>query len=119
MQVSTDVAHAASDSIAYEPFDGLGAVLSGAPDAQVGWLRTTSAGDGMLYAGMFTAQPSTFRYQFSGDETFHVLEGDLDVAIDGGPTVTLRPGDIVSFPKGASSVWTIRKPIRKFFVISG
>ena len=31
----------------------------------------------------------------------------------------LHPGDIVSFPKGATSVWRVHKPFKKFFVISG
>ncbi len=103
----------------YEPFDGFEAILEGDPAAEVAWLRTESGGEGMLYTGMFTAQPSTFRYVFGGDESLHVLDGDLDVAVDGGETVTLSPGDIASFPKGASSTWTLRAPLRKFFVISG
>jgi uncharacterized protein len=119
MDVTTEAATATIDTSAYEPFNGFDAVLAGDPAAQVAWLRTTSGGDGMLYAGMFTAQPSTFRYTFGGDETFHVIDGDLDIAVDGGATVTLKPGDIASFPKGARSTWTIRAPFRKFFVISG
>jgi uncharacterized protein len=95
------------------------AVLSGDPAARVAWLRTGSGGAGVLYTGMFTAEPSTFRYSFAGDESFHVLDGDLDIQVDGGEAVTLGPGDIVSFPKGASSTWTVRAPLRKFFVISG
>ena len=104
---------------AAESFTGFDAVLDGEPAARVAWLRTGSGGEGMLYTGMFTAEPSTFRYTFGGDESFHVLDGDFDIAIDGGSVVTLRRGDIASFPKGASSTWTIREPIRKFFVISG
>jgi uncharacterized cupin superfamily protein len=119
MSVSIAVAQARSDTKAYEPFDGLDTVLAGDPAARVAWLRTHSGGQGVLYTGMFTAQPSTFRYSFSGDESLHVLDGDLDIAVDGGPTVTLGPGDIASFPKGAVSTWTIRAPFRKFFVISG
>ncbi len=107
------------DTVDYEPFDGFEAVLEGDPNAKVAWLRTESGGEGMLYTGMFTAEPSTFRYAFGGDESFHVLEGDLEIMIDGGETVTLTPGDIASFPKGALSTWTLHSPLRKFFVISG
>ena len=117
---STDVIHRGSiDTGTYEPFDGFEAIVHGEPAAQVAWLRTSSGGEGVLYAGVFTAQPATFVYRFAGDETFHVLDGDLDVTLDGGEQVSLRPGDIVSFPKGARSTWTLHTPFRKFFVISG
>lgn len=117
--MSNTIAHTNVGTKNYESFDGFEAVLDGDPDAKVAWLRTESSGDGVLYTGMFTAQPSTFRYHFSGDESFHLLDGDLDIAVDGGETVTLAPGDIASFPKGATSTWTLRAPLRKFFVISG
>jgi uncharacterized cupin superfamily protein len=107
------------DSPIDEPYDGFDAVLAGEPNARVSWLRTGSAGEGILYAGMFVLEPSVIRYTFAGDESFHVLQGDLDIAVDGGDVVTLRPGDLVSFPKGARSTWTVRSTLRKFFVISG
>lgn len=109
--------HAGTDD--YEPYDGFDAVLAGDPAGAVAWLRTASGGDGVLYAGMFTVAPSTFRYAFAGDETVHVLEGDVEISLDGGPSVRLRPGDIASFPKGARSTWTVVAALKKFFVISG
>jgi uncharacterized cupin superfamily protein len=117
---ATDMIHHDSiDTGDYEPFDGFEAVLGGEPAARVAWLRTSSGGDGVLYAGMLTAQPATFVYRFAGDETFHVLDGELDVTLEGGERVSLRPGDIESFPRGARSTWTLHAPFRKFFVISG
>ncbi len=68
--------------------------------------------------GIFTGNPSTFPYTFSGDETFHVIEGDVTIEVEHA-AVDLHPGDIVSFPKGATSVWRVHKPFKKFFVISG
>lgn len=103
----------------YEPFNGFDAVLEGDPAAAVAWLRTTSAGAGVLYTGMFVAAPSRFRYTFAADESFHLLEGKVDIALDGGPSVHLTAGDIVSFPKGAQSTWTVTAALKKFFVISG
>ena len=119
MSVLSNVAKSQVDTHAYEPYEGFDAVLAGDPAARVAWLRTESGGAGALFTGMFTVEPSTFRYTFSGDESLHVLDGDLDIAVDGGEAVTLRPGDIASFPKGAHSTWTVRVPLRKFFVISG
>jgi uncharacterized cupin superfamily protein len=105
--------------IEYEGFTGFEAVIDGDPAARVGWLRTESGGNGMLLAGMFTVEPSTFRYVFGGDETFHVLEGRCTIVPDGGDAVELQPGDLASFRKGTTSTWTVASSFRKFFVISG
>lgn len=113
------VARSTVDAETYEPFHGFDAVLEGDPAAAVSWLRTTSAGDGVLYTGLFVAHPSRFRYTFAADESFHVLAGQVSIELDDGETVHLHQGDIASFPKGAGSTWTVTEPLKKFFVISG
>lgn len=100
----------------YEPFP-LEAV-EGEPAGQVHWLRVSGEGEPMLYAGVFAGQPSTFTYTFSGNETFHVLEGEVRIELESGDAVELRPGDLVSFPRGARSTWIAHTPFKKFFVIS-
>lgn len=118
----TSTASALTSNVAttdYEPYDGFDAVLAGDPAAGVAWLRTASGGEGVLYTGMFRVQPSRFRYTFAGDESFHVLSGDVEIAVDGGDTVRLRSGDLASFVKGSTSTWTVRETLVKFFVISG
>lgn len=99
---------------AYEPF-----LVEGKNFGEVHWLRTTSGGDGQLFAGLWKHGVGTFDYVFPGDETFHVLEGNVRIAVQGGPAVDLKPGDVVSFTKGQASTWTITVPMKKFFVISG
>jgi uncharacterized protein len=98
----------------YEPF-----MHDGKHFGDVHWLRTESAGEGMLFTGLWTHDPATFRYDFPGDETFHLLEGSVRIQVDGVDPVDLSPGDIVSFKKGQSSTWTILTRMKKFFVISG
>lgn len=98
----------------YEAF-----VHEGKPFGEVHWLRTESGGEGMLFAGLWTHEPATFDYVFPGDETFHVLEGNVRITVEGGETVSLGPGDIVSFSKGQASNWVITRKLKKFFVISG
>ena len=98
----------------YEPF-----LSAGQPFGEVHWLRTTSGGAGQLFTGLWKHDCATFDYVFPGDETFQVLEGTVGITIVGGETVELGPGDIVSFAKGQASQWTIRTPMKKFFVISG
>ena len=113
------VARGTVDTTEYEPYNGFDAVLEGDPAAGVAWLRTTSSGEGVLYAGMFTVAPSRFRYTFAADESLHVLEGEVEIDIDGGPMVRLTAGDIASFARGARSTWTVLAALKKFFVISG
>jgi uncharacterized cupin superfamily protein len=119
MTTDTTTYRSSIDHMGYEAFDGFEAVLAGEPNARVGWLRTDSGGDGILLAGMFTVEPSTFRYVFAADETFHVLDGRCTIAPDGGEAVTVETGDLASFRKGTASTWTVERPFRKFFVISG
>jgi hypothetical protein len=102
----------------WEPFP-FEEVYEGEPDGKVHWLRQGSGGDGLLLTGMFTGQPCKVPYEFIGDESFHLMEGEVTIEVEGGDTVDLTPGDIASFPKGARSVWTIKSPMKKFFVISG
>jgi uncharacterized cupin superfamily protein len=98
----------------YEPFVHEGETLG-----EVHWLRVESGGDGVLYAGLWTHGPGEIPYVFPGDETLHVLEGEVSIDVEGGESVTLKPGDIASFTKGQSSTWHITQPFKKFFVISG
>ena len=98
----------------YEPF-----LVEGQPFGEVHWLRTTCGGEGQLYTGLWKHGCATFEYVFPGDETFHVLEGNVRIAMRDGETVSLKPGDLVSFVKGQASTWTITVPMKKFFVISG
>ena len=98
----------------YEPF-----MVEGEQVGEVHWLRTESGGEGQLFAGLWTCQPREIAYTFPGDETFHVLEGEVHIVVEGGETVDLKAGDCASFAKGQVSTWTIGQPFKKFFVVSG
>lgn len=121
MAVETTRIHVSTDApTTWEPFEVPSEdILEPEFKGEVHWLRQVSNGDGQLLTGIFTGTPSKFRYTFGGDETFHVIEGRVTIELDDGEKVTLVPGSIASFPKGASSTWTVHEPFRKFFVISG
>src|SRR5690242_18915463 len=91
-------------------------IVEGDPAARVHWLRTSAAGEPAYYAGLWSAQPSTFDYVFELNETAHILEGHVIVTQQGGPAVELRAGDVASFPRGARTRWQIKEPLKKVFV---
>ena len=101
-------------STAYEPF-----LVAGEAAGEVHWIRNGGSGSSTLAVGLWRSEPSTFPYPFGDDETIHVLEGELDIELASGEVVCLTPGDVVSFPKGTESTWTVRSPFKKLFVISG
>jgi uncharacterized cupin superfamily protein len=112
------IQHSTDAPCEFEPFPLL-RVLEGDPCGRVHWLRTQGSGDATLMAGIFVGEPSSFRYTFATDETFHVIEGEVTITLDTGESATLRPGDIASFQRGAEATWEITRPLRKFFVLSG
>lgn len=116
MKATGVVRHSNTKATDYEPFP-LDAV-DGNPNGKVHWLKASAEGEPLFYAGFFTAEPGTFTYTFGGNETFHLLEGEVRIELENGERTDMVPGDVASFPKGHRSTWTIKSPIKKFFVIS-
>jgi uncharacterized protein len=101
------------DAEAYEPF------MVG--DRQIGvvhWLRDTAGGEGILWTGLWKAEPGSFDYVFESDETFLLLSGAVTVDT-GDESVELKKGDMVSFVAGTRATWHVLEPSKKFFVVSG
>jgi uncharacterized cupin superfamily protein len=48
-------------------------------------------------------------------EVCYILDGEVTVTPEGGEPVTIRPGDLVTFPNGLSCTWKITKDIRKHY----
>lgn len=74
-------------------------------------------------AGVFTwpiweKEVSEFPWSYESKETCYFLEGEVEVTPDGGRAVTIAKGDLVTFPKGMSCHWNIRKPVRKHYLFS-
>ncbi|MBN2544020.1 cupin domain-containing protein [bacterium] len=59
-------------------------------------------------------EPSTFNWEYTDDETCYVLEGDVIVKT-GEEKVEIKPGDLVTFPRGLKCVWEVKKKIRKHY----
>ena len=58
---------------------------------------------------------SEFPWHYDEPETCYFLEGDVEVAPDGGKPVRIGKGDIVTFPQGMSCTWKVLKPVRKHY----
>ncbi len=57
---------------------------------------------------------SRFDWTYSDTEHCYILEGEFEVETDEG-TYHVVPGDYVTFAKGLSCVWDIKKPVKKHY----
>jgi uncharacterized cupin superfamily protein len=64
---------------------------------------------------VWTKEVSEFPWSYDAQETCYFLEGDVVVTPDGGEPVEMGKGDLVTFPKGMSCTWKIRKDVRKHY----
>jgi len=58
---------------------------------------------------------SCFDWHYDEIEECYFLEGKVDVQTKDGKRVSFGKGDFVSFPKGLSCRWDIKKPVRKHY----
>ncbi len=64
---------------------------------------------------IWTKEVSEFPWRYDEEETCYLLEGEVVVTPQEGEAVTIGKGDLVTFPKGMSCTWEVRKPVRKHF----
>jgi len=58
---------------------------------------------------------STFDWYYDTNETFYVIEGEVEVELDDGTKVSFGAGDLVTFSEGVKCTWHVKKPIRKHY----
>ncbi|MBI4431677.1 MAG: cupin domain-containing protein [Candidatus Omnitrophica bacterium] len=66
---------------------------------------------------IWTKEASTFDWSYDATETCYFLEGEVTVKTDRGE-VSFGKGDLVTFPKGLSCTWNVKKPVRKHYQFS-
>jgi len=64
---------------------------------------------------IWTKEKSEFPWTYDEKEVCYFLEGDVVVTPDGGEPVEVGVGDLVTFPKGMSCTWEVRKAVRKHY----
>ena len=57
---------------------------------------------------------SNFDWFYDSEEQCLILEGEVEVKT-AQETVSIRPGDFVTFKKGLSCKWDVKKPVRKHY----
>jgi len=57
-------------------------------------------------------------YRLDADETLVVLRGSGEVRVDGGEPILLRPGVVVSLPRGCDLSWLVDDEFRELWIYS-
>ena len=64
---------------------------------------------------IWTKESSEFPWSYDEQETCYFLEGNVVVTPDGGESVEMGKGDLVTFPAGMSCTWKIAKDVKKHY----
>lgn len=95
-------------------------LLEGDPDFQISAIRETADATGSVWAGAAKLQPCTFRYAFRANDTFFAVSGNATIVDEtSGETIHVKPGDILSFPKGTPVKWTVESEFIEVFASTG
>jgi uncharacterized cupin superfamily protein len=76
--------------------------------------------DELTKRGVFTwpiweKEASRFDWHYDETERCYLLEGRVTVETKDGKSVNFGIGDFVTFPKGLSCVWDIKKAVKKHY----
>lgn len=67
-----------------------------------------------LHWSVWKCQPSTFPWKYSDKEIAYLYQGRALVKTSDGQ-VELKPGDLVTFPKGLSCTWEVLEDVCKVY----
>jgi uncharacterized protein len=97
-------------SLAHEPLPA-DQVVAGAPSTGSAALDVSDVWEAGVWE--HTVGTST---DVEADEVFVVISGRATIAIDGGPTLEVGPGDLGILEAGTATTWTIHETLRKVYV---
>jgi uncharacterized cupin superfamily protein len=90
-------------------------ILEGTPRA--GGVFTAATTDRALTAGFWSCDVGRYQFHFDYDEFIYVIKGEVHVSEVGSSEVqVLAEGDSALFPRGVTTIWTIKRPLTKYFV---
>jgi uncharacterized cupin superfamily protein len=64
------------------------------------------------------AAGTRIEYRLDAEETLVVLRGSGEVRVDGGEPIQLRPGVVVSLPRGCQLSWLVGEEFRELWIYS-
>jgi uncharacterized cupin superfamily protein len=67
---------------------------------------------------VWTKEISVFDWAYDSQEDCYILEGEAEVICSLGEKCTFKAGDFVTFPKGLTCKWIVKKPVRKHYRFS-
>lgn len=67
---------------------------------------------------IWTKEVSEFPWTYGLTETCYFLAGEVTVTPDGGVSVEMGAGDLVTFPAGMSCTWKIHLSVKKHYQFS-
>lgn len=70
---------------------------------------------GVLSWPIWEKEASSFPWTYDMKEICYILEGEVVVTPQNGEPVSIKAGDLVTFPNGMSCHWNISKDIRKHY----
>ena len=89
-------------------------ILAGTPEARSRQLARSQDGASSVMAWSCTA--GRFNWQYSVDETVHIISGEVFITNEKGEECRLGPGDMAFFPAGCRSTWRVPVAVRKLAV---
>lgn len=63
---------------------------------------------------VWTCEVSNFDWEYPEEEICYIYEGEVTVNTSE-ESVEIKPGDLVTFPKGLKCNWDVKKPIKKVY----
>jgi uncharacterized cupin superfamily protein len=91
-------------------------IVSGRPVVSSAVLWTSA--DGSQERGVWQITPGVVT-DTEADELFVVLSGRATVEVEGGPVLTVGPGDAAVLRAGDRTRWTVHETLRKVYSITG
>jgi uncharacterized cupin superfamily protein len=89
-------------------------VVSGSPEA---WNRVVwESDDGRVIRGVWQMSPGVAT-DTEAHEMFVVVSGRVTIAVEGGATFDVGPGDMGVLEEGAHTTWTVHDTLRKAYQI--
>lgn len=113
--MSTLTRIAATAAIDLAPAVAADRLLAG--DPRQGAANAYSDPSGQFHAGIWAAEPATWRVHYTEHEYCEILEGRIRMRHDDGAVEEVGPGDRFVVPAGWRGTWEVLERARKVYVI--